>query len=102
MSIGYDPKSQLPATRALKVEELTVCGLDNQVYSMSTSAPISILLNTLANPTVITSAAPHGLATGETITITGSNSTPSLNGAQVVTVISSTTFSVPVNVTVAG
>jgi ribosomal protein L31 len=102
MSIGYDPKSQLPALRALKVEELVIAGSDYQMYSMATSAAITILLNTAANPTVVTTSTPHGLATGEVITITGSNSTPTLNGNQTVTVISPTTFSVPVNVTVAG
>lgn len=61
----------------------------------------SITSNTLANPTVITSAN-HGLTTGRTITISGSNSTPTINGSRVVTVISTNTFSVPVNVTVAG
>jgi len=57
--------------------------------------------NTVANPTVVTSSA-HGLTTGAVISITGSNSAPSLNGNRTVTVIDSNTFSVPVNVTVAG
>lgn len=63
---------------------------------------ISILSNTIANPTVVTTQSAHGLTTGNSITIYGSNSTPLINGAQTVTVISPTTFSVPVNVTVAG
>jgi hypothetical protein len=54
-----------------------------------------------ANPTVVTSAN-HGLSTGETITISGSNSTPSINGNRTVTVLTSTTFRVAVNVTTAG
>jgi hypothetical protein len=57
--------------------------------------------NTLANPTVVTSAA-HGLQTGDTILIAGSNSTPTINGNRVVTVTGGNTFTVPVNVTVAG
>lgn len=55
----------------------------------------------LANPTHVSSPG-HGLITGQTITIAGSNSTPSINGARVVTVLDASTFTVPVNVTVAG
>ncbi len=61
----------------------------------------SITGNTIANPTVVTSAN-HGLITGSNITITGSNSTPTIDGNRVATVISTSTFSVPVNVSVAG
>jgi hypothetical protein len=49
------------------------------------------------SPTIITSPA-HGLITGRVISITGSNSTPTLNGTHVVTVINANTFSIPVNV----
>lgn len=58
--------------------------------------------NTVANPTVVTTATPHGLITGQTVTIADSDSTPTLNGARVVTVLSPTTFSVPVNASVVG
>jgi hypothetical protein len=57
--------------------------------------------NSIANPTVITSVG-HGLTTGDVITIYESNSTPSINGERAVTVLTADTFSVPVNVTVAG
>lgn len=56
----------------------------------------------MANPTVITFSAPHNLQNGDKIIITGSNSTPSIDGERVVTRITSTTISIPVNVTVAG
>lgn len=55
----------------------------------------------VANPTVITSAG-HGLTTGDQVTIYSSNSTPSVNGTYTVTVLSSSTFTIPVAVTVAG
>jgi hypothetical protein len=45
---------------------------------------------------VITTSAPHGLITGRVVSIIGSNSTPNVNGIYQVTVLSSTTFSVPV------
>jgi hypothetical protein len=62
----------------------------------------TVLSNTLANPTVITSLQPHGLVTGQSVRVYNSNSTPSINGTHAVTVLSTTTFSVPVNVTTAG
>jgi hypothetical protein len=51
---------------------------------------------------IITTPTPHGLTSGQTITIAGSNSTPTIDGDRVVTVLTSTTFSVSVDVTVAG
>jgi len=57
--------------------------------------------NTAANPTEITSVA-HGLATNDVVYIVGSNSTPTINGQQTVTVTSADAFTVPVNVTTAG
>jgi hypothetical protein len=57
---------------------------------------------TVASPTIVTTSRPHGRATGDIVFVTGSDSTPLLDGAHAVTVISSTTFSIAVNVTVAG
>lgn len=56
----------------------------------------------VANPAVVTTGTPHGLKNNDKIIITGTDSTPTINGVRTVTVLSSTTFSVPVNVTVAG
>lgn len=76
--------------RALPV--LTLTGYDATITSSS-----------VANPTAITTAAAHGLATGDRVKIAGhSGSTPSLNGEHVVTVTSATAFTIPVNVTVGG
>ncbi len=73
------------------------------VTSTYTPPPVDTITgNTVANPTVVTTSSPHYLVTGDTVTITGSNSTPTLNGLRTVTVLSATTFSVPVNVTTAG
>lgn len=63
---------------------------------------VTISSISVANPTVITTSTPHGLTTGQTVTIAGSNSTPTVNGSRVVTVIDATSFSVPVAATVAG
>lgn len=53
------------------------------------------------NPTEITSTA-HGLSSGMSVKIWDSNSTPSINGTHTVTVLDPNTFTVAVNVTVAG
>jgi hypothetical protein len=71
-------------------------------------SPKGIGSNSVANPTIITmksehgSPIPHNLTNGDIIVISGSNSTPTINGSRTVTVLSDTTFSVPVNVTVGG
>lgn len=59
---------------------------------------IPITSNSQANPTVITTTVPHGLTSGDIVLIAGnSGSSPAINGERVATVISTTTFSVPVN-----
>jgi len=64
---------------------------------------IAIATSSIANPTVITTATPHGLASGDTATIAGhTGSTPAVDGARVVTVLTPLTFTVPLNVSVAG
>lgn len=70
-------------------------------------ATVVIATSSAANPTVITTSAPHGLRSFETggdlTTIAGhAGSTPALNGVHEVTVIDATHFTVPVAVTVAG
>lgn len=63
---------------------------------------VAITSSSVANPTVITSPA-HGLVTGDVIVISGhSGSTPTINGERIVTVTGVNTFTIPVNVTVAG
>lgn len=64
--------------------------------------PKTITGSTVANPTVITTGIAHGYTSGMTVTHASTNSTPNTDGARVVTVLSTTTYSVPVNVTVAG
>lgn len=75
-------------------------------YTLDTSqVAIPITSNTLANPTVIATPVPHGLAAGHLILIAGnSTSVPSINGptTYAVTVISPTTFSIPVNCSTGG
>lgn len=64
---------------------------------VATGPVIAITAIAVANPAVVT-AANHGLTSGATVSITGSNSTPVIDGIQTVTVIDANTFTVPVNV----
>jgi hypothetical protein len=66
------------------------------------SKTTAITSSSVANPTSI-ACTNHGLASGETVTITGhTGSTPALYGDYVVTVTGASTFTIPVNVTVGG
>ncbi len=73
----------------------------NKKVLFTPAASGNITSISVANPTVITSST-HGLTTGQIIEITDSNSTPSVNGTFAITVTGANTFTIPVNVTVAG
>jgi hypothetical protein len=75
---------------------VTFIGALGGVESVKTITAASV-----ANPTVITSAG-HKLITGDSIVISGSNSTPTIDGTRTVTVINADTFTISVNVTTAG
>lgn len=62
----------------------------------------TIIANTIANPTIVQTSAAHGYTTGDSVSISGSNSTPTIDGTRTVTVTDATHFSVAVNVTVNG
>jgi hypothetical protein len=65
-------------------------------------ATVAITSSSVADPTVITSAT-HSLVTGDVITIAGhTGATPDINGSWPVTVLTTTTFTIPVSVTVGG
>lgn len=70
-------------------------------FSPDLSPTLTITAISMANPTVI-SAATHGMASGAQVVIGGSDSTPTVNGLRTITSLSAGTFSIPVNVTVAG
>lgn len=65
---------------------------------------VAITSNSInAGASVVTTATPHGATTGDTVVISGvTGSTPTINGSRVVTVLSPTTFSVPVITTAGG
>lgn len=70
---------------------------------VSAPATVAITSSSVADPTVITTSAAHGLTTGDVVTIAGhTGSTPDINGAWGVTVLTTTTFTIPKAVTVGG
>ena len=74
---------------------------DNNYFSTIDTKSGSITNISIANPTVITSNG-HGLFTGRMISIAATNSTPSANRNNPVTVLNANQFSIPLNVTTIG
>lgn len=63
---------------------------------------VGITSASVASPTVIVTGAAHRRVTGNIVFISDSDTTPSIDGAHTITVLSTTSFSIPVAVTVAG
>jgi hypothetical protein len=81
-----------PANRASRVG-----GTDMQPITTA------ITSSSVANPTTITTAVPHGLQTGDTVIIWGhTGSTPAIAGKYTITRTGASTFTIPVNVSVGG
>lgn len=73
------------------------------VAQTATSPTVTITSSSIASPTVITTSAPHGLTSGQTVLIAGHTSvTPEIDGEHVATVTGASTFTIPVNVTADG
>jgi len=66
-------------------------------FNPDLSPTSSITAISSANPTVITTSAPHGLVNTSTVVISSSNSPTNIDGKYSVTVVSSTQFSIPVD-----
>jgi hypothetical protein len=72
-------------------------------YSEAAAVGGAIVSSSVADPSVITTTSAHGLTSGMSIVIAGhTGSTPDINGTHVVTVLTSTTYSIPIDVTVGG
>jgi len=78
----------------------TTAGLQHAILI---AEPSTIVTSSIANPTVITTVAPHELKTGDRVRIVGHTSvTPALDGDYPVIVTAATTFTIPVNVSADG
>jgi len=72
------------------------------VYGGS-SSQVSISSSTVANnSTTITTSASHNFSDGSVVTISGHSSDPDINGTHTITLLSATTFSIPIKLTTAG
>lgn len=104
VNVGPWPMPSQTATGLLEVTiELNVNSIVSETI-ISPPATIAITSSSVANPTVLTTAA-HGITVGagDVITIAGhSGSTPAINGTWYATALSSTTLSIPIAVTVGG
>lgn len=100
------PGKMLLEGRELSSPRIYVLGSSQQVGNsfdpILTPTTLTSFTNSVANPTVITTSVPHGLVSGDEVLLTFSNSVPPASGIYTVTFLSTTTFSVPVNVTTAG
>ena len=77
-------------------------GATKNISSVAAAASKTITANSLASPTMVTTSTAHGLSNGDSVTISGSNSTPSINGVYVVSACTTYTFTILVNCSVAG
>lgn len=98
--INDTPGNILLEAKALSTSTIYV--LANRVNTGSSFNPnlepsVVGITNTAANPTVVTATA-HGLSDGQQVVITGSNSTPSINGVYTISNATANTFTIPVNV----
>jgi hypothetical protein len=66
------------------------------------SSSVGITSSSAANPTVITTSAPHGLTSGDQVTLQGHSASPFINSTYTATVTGATAFTIPVSVTSAG
>jgi hypothetical protein len=81
------PDSQLPRFTALVASD--------PASSLSWFNPVNIASSTNANPSVITTAAAHGYTSGDVVEILNHLVNTNVIGTWVVTVLSTTTFSIP-------
>ena len=84
--------------KTLQATGIVIDYLKHRAHTTATVATSSV-----ANPTVITTTSAHRMMSGQIVTLDGhAGSTPALDGTYVVSSTTTTTFTVPVDVTVAG
>lgn len=83
------------------LERFAVGAASNPTIGGDVSAPVVVTSSSTANPAVVTTAAAHGMATGDTVQIAG-HTVAAVNGQWTVTVLTTTTYSVPVPGAAAG
>lgn len=101
ISSGIDLRTKLVAL-ASKLDGDPGTGSHNYSNLIASRVGVAITNSSTGNPTIITSTG-HDLISGREITITGNTgSIPSINGIQIVTVIDTDHFSIPISTTTSG
>lgn len=101
MTAGVYGKRQALAYAVLSnplayLERFAVGAASNSTIGGDVVAPVAVSTSTGANPSVVATAAAHGMVTGDTVEIAGHTTNTAINGQWVVTSLTSTTYSVPV------
>lgn len=101
MTAGVYGKRQALAYAVLSnplayLERFAIGAASNSTIGGDVVGPITISGSTAANPSVVTTAAAHGMSTGDTVQILGHLINTAVNGQWTVTSVTSTTYSVPV------
>lgn len=82
---------------------LLEASLEFGVTAVPTIPAATIVSSSVANPSVLTTSAAHGIPSGYSAVISGhTGSTPSINSTYVATSTGENTLTIPVNVTVGG
>jgi hypothetical protein len=95
----YDGAIVSPFTSRAGNGQSQATSLDLSTYP---TAKLHTAVPTVANPTVMTVAGGHGLTTGDWVLIVGTATTPTTLGFWPVTVLTPTTYTIPVNVSASG
>lgn len=102
---GVFQKRQQLSTKVLNDPDNYVGRFSLAVIANATivrGAPIQIASSTAANPSVVTTSAAHGLATGDVVMISNHAGNLNANGPWTVTLGTTTTFTIPLLGTAAG
>ena len=85
---------------SIELTPLDVASVNTTITGFDTEGGNEII--NISTDDEVTTIKPHGFETGDLIRITGSNSTPTIDGDHTITVTSPTTFTVPIDVTTMG
>jgi hypothetical protein len=95
-------------TQTTKINNSLISPLDTYTIGSTYFTAVNTLGGTITAVSALTTisslvtSVAHQLTTGQTITIAGSNTNPSVNGTYIVTVNSADTFTIPIQIATAG
>lgn len=96
--VGRLSGGQITALNSSEVN--SILGTGGSFERINVRVETNISTNSSAFPTEITTTTDHGYSNGDTVTISGCDAVPDINGTYIVTVTASNKFSIPVDTTV--